>query len=335
MPCPTCGAALVRVRRQLAERAGADPSATRRFRCRSAVCGFNGLLAPRRAGARARAAQALRAAAGLRALVLSALALVLGLVFATGIAWLVLRSGWAPVDRLVHPGGLHRLAPGQHFEGDPVPGVQAAVWTPDAPAAAPQDQPLALRQHCIWGQPGRTPYTGTPEQALTAGRVPAELVPALARRIRNREVSDRVEIRREGLRTVADGREFSPRGLTLSFGLSMCLDSRVNFAPGHAEPADFYEVRDAQGRAHRVIVPDVCGNVSVLSADGARSLAGRWVAGAASALLDGLGEDGSAAQDLQAGHALALDTARLVPAPGTLGCVVAGLVALAFTVRRG
>lgn len=307
----------------------------RRYRCRSAACGFSGLLAPRRVGARARAAQSLRAAAGLRALMLSALALILGLAFATGITWLVLRAGWIPVDRLAHPGGVHRFAPGQHFEGDPLPGVAPAVWTADAPVVAASGGPLAMRQHCIWGQPGRKPYTGTPEQALTAGGVPAELVPALARRIRNREVSDRMEIRREGLRTLADGREFSPRGLALSFGLSMCLDSRVNFAPGHAEPADFYELRDAQGRAHRVIVPDVCGNVSVLSADGARSLAGRWVAGAAGWLLDGLVDDGSAAPDLQAGHALALDTARLVPAPGTLGCVVAGLAALAWTVRRG
>lgn len=306
----------------------------RRYRCRSAACGFNGLLQPRRAGARARAAQSLRAAAGLRALVLSALALVLGLVFACGMAWLVLRAGWAPVDRLVHPGGLQRLTPGQHFEGDPLPDVRPATWTLNPSAMAAPGQALALRRHCIWGQPGRKPYTGTPEQALAAGRVPADLVPVLARRIRAGERSDRVEIRREGLRTLGDGREFSPRGLALSFGLSMCLDSRVNFAPGHVEMADFYEVRDAQGQAHRVIVPDVCGNVSVLSADGARSLAGRWVAGAAGWLLDGPGEHKAADDTLQAGHALALADARQVPEPGSLGCVVAGLAALVWTARR-
>jgi hypothetical protein len=44
----------------------------------------------------------------------------------------------------------------------------------------------------------------------------------------------------------------------------MCLDSAVNFAPGHVEYADLFVATDDQGQTHYVMIPDVCGNVSVL-----------------------------------------------------------------------
>ena len=68
----------------------------------------------------------------------------------------------------------------------------------------------------------------------------------------------------------------------MSFGTTLCLNARVNFAPGHVEAADLFEARDDQGRLHAVMVPDVCGNVTVLGAQ----RAGGVVAGVSGALAD-------------------------------------------------
>ena len=338
----------MRVRRSVGDRVRGSFDGMRRFRCRSADCGFNGLLTQRRGAGRQ---TTLRAASARRALLAWGLALAAGVVVAAAAAVVVLKAGWEPLDRVAHPGGPHRLPPGMQFDGTPVVALRTvataatAAIPPGGPALAasadamPSAHPagLALREGCVWGQPGRSPYQGTVEQALRAGRLPDEVVAPLVARIQARQITDRVDIRREGIRAQRDGREFSPRGLALSFGRSMCLESRVNFKPGHVEPADFYEVRDSAGRTHRVIVPDVCGNVSVLSTRGERSTAGKLMAGAGHWLLDHL--SARAADDgWQVREAVALadtDKRHTVPEPGTLLCVLAALLGLWWVGRRG
>jgi hypothetical protein len=51
----------------------------------------------------------------------------------------------------------------------------------------------------------------------------------------------------------------------MGFGRTMCFATRVNFTPGHLEYADLYDATDAAGRNYAVMVPYVCGNVSVLA----------------------------------------------------------------------
>ena len=271
-----------------------------------------------------------------------ALALLGGVGLAVAASLLVLTLGTSRADRLAHPGGVHRLAPGEQFDGEPLPPV-AAVSTSAAGLPA-SDPPLGLRQDCVWGKPGRSPYQGTVEQALVAGRVPAELVAPLAARIRARQPSDRVSISTATIRSERGGREFSPQRLALSFGHTMCLNSRVNFAPGHVEKADLYEVVDAAGKPRAVMVPDVCGNVSVLSASGERTRLPTWVAAPAARLLTALGGAGDAGSEAVAGgfglgHAVALDRSadgerRDVPEPDTLACVLIGLAAAWWAGRR-
>lgn len=132
------------------------------------------------------------------------------------------------------------------------------------------EAPLTLRSHCAWGQPGRNPYRGSTEQALRMARLPPEVVREIAAMRRDGRRTDRVEIRNSGITTVSDQRWFNPRSFAMTFGLTLCADARVNFVPGHAERGDLFEVRDARGRLHSVMVPDVCGNVSVLGAQGGR-----------------------------------------------------------------
>ena len=167
-----------------------------------------------------------------------------------------------------HDGALLRLAgvrqvattPGLAPVGTP---TASSTLTSSAAAGA-----LALRQGCAWGEPGRDPYRGSTEQALVAAGLPAEVVRSIAAQRAAGRSADRLRITRQGIRNVAGAQFFDPRRIDLSFGMTMCRGSRVNFAPGHVEMADLYEATDAAGRRHAVMVPDVCGNVSVLQVAG-------------------------------------------------------------------
>jgi len=167
------------------------------------------------------------------------------------------------------------VAPGASHDGVLLGAAPTPGWRDDgdAPLVADRrgdersaDGPLTLRRGCAWGQPGRDPYRGSTEQALAAAGLPPEVVREIAALHLAGRKTDRLEIRTGSIRALGDGRRFDPRSIALSFGRTMCLNSRVNFVAGHAEAADLYEVRDAQGRRHSVMVPDVCGNVSVLAA---------------------------------------------------------------------
>lgn len=281
---------------------------------------------------------------------------VLGGLFASAAAtlWLVASDGTL-ADRGAHPGGVHKLAPGEHSEGVL---IKVGLATPSASRAAAGKPPsaasspaigasavgtaadavedLTLRQGCIWGKPGSNPYRGTVEQALRAGRLPPELIAPLAQRIRDHQPSDRVAIRTGAIRSERGGREFSSRDLALSFGQSMCLNSRVNFKPGHVEPGDLYEVTDAAGRQRAVIVPDVCGNVSVLSGYGERNRLQQALAGPLDWLASTLGSGAESELDEMRVRAAVAggESGFVVPEPGSLALVLAALGAVFWIERR-
>jgi len=123
-----------------------------------------------------------------------------------------------------------------------------------------------------------------------------------------------VRISTGSIRGVAGGREFEPKSIAMSFGRTLCLQTRVNFVPGHVEEADLYEASDGNGRKYAVMVPDVCGNVSVLGARGERE----------DPLLAGADAQGRAA-----GNGGDKDARLEVPEPGSLAIVLAALASLA------
>jgi hypothetical protein len=104
----------------------------------------------------------------------------------------------------------------------------------------------------------------------------------------------------------------------MTYGRTLCLETRVNFAAGHSEPADLYEALDERGRRFSVMVPDVCGNVSIISESSSsseqlrrRSFGGGLPSQLKLTTLVGGGEG-------DPGHA--------VPAPSTLVCVLSALL---------
>ena len=171
-----------------------------------------------------------------------------------------------------HDGAPLRLAGVRLVALGPGEAARDTAVSPSKSSITASSGALALRQGCAWGDPGRDPYRGSTEQALVAAGLPHEVVQSIAVQRAAGRSADRLRITREGIRTEAGSRFFDPRRIDLSFGMTMCRGSRVNFVQGHVEMADLYEATDARGRRHAVMVPDVCGNVSVLQAAGEKGV---------------------------------------------------------------
>jgi hypothetical protein len=215
---------------------------------------------------------------------------LIGLATTAAVAVPLAVIGVSGLELVARPATGLAAAPGESHDGlplrdrqPPIGGDLLRVRADASPELLPSAETvLTLRQGCAWGQPGRQPYRGTTEQALTAAGLPPDVVQQIAAQRQAGQKTGRLEISRNAIRQVDGPRSFNPRSMAMSFGLTLCLHSRVNFAPGHVEPADLYEARDASGRLYSVMVPDVCGNVTVL---GARAPGG-LVAGVAGALTD-------------------------------------------------
>ncbi len=214
------------------------------------------------------AARAVPRRSASRKLIRGTLAVVAGGVLAALATAFVMRSQ-APGAVMVGP---HVVLRGTHLEGEPLPAAHPLRRALPAPASDAEPGAFAedgstllrLRRHCAWGLPGRNPYRGSAVQALQTATLPATVVRQIAADIRAGKRVDRVTISNDGIRARRSGREFDSQRVAMTYGMTMCVDTRVNFSPGHSEQADLYEAMDDDGRVYAVMVPDVCGNVSVL-----------------------------------------------------------------------
>jgi len=332
LACPRCARAVRRRRRNSLQRWLLRDTALARYRCADAGCGWTGLLDRRLDAAAAPAPlRRLRALRGIVPLLLAGVA--------------VLAAQWgarqAPVANV--PVGARLFAPGEAFDGDPVPSehpimvpasfappheAPSAAHTPasttagaaDPGARAVEAPPgLAVRRFCAWGRPGRMPYRGSLDDALRAAQVPQVVREQIGAAVAAGRPHDRLVIANDAIRTVSGGISFDASGFAMTYGRTLCLGTRVNFKPGHVEPASLYEAFDDQGQRYSVMVPDVCGNVSVLRPRGEPGARTAGVAGKPRTRLD----------PLDPGEALPVaDKPHEVPEPGTLALALAAMAGL-------
>lgn len=257
--CPDCGGPIERLHRHALDRWASAFRSVHRYRCLNEKCGWEGLVG--------RLPRAVPPSTTAR------------MPWAGRLAWLALGAGLATAA-VVSPRVFKRA------QGAPTPAQAQAASSPSAyavarlaapgldiegPALAATDtrvatnpSPLTLRRHCAWGTPGTNRYRGTVSQALSAARLPPEVVQQVAAMADRGEAPEEVLITRDRVRTVDGRRSFSPKLRAMGFGNSLCFDTQVNFPPGHVEQGALYEVKDKRGRTHTVMVPYVCNNVAVL-----------------------------------------------------------------------
>ena len=156
---------------------------------------------------------------------------------------------------------------GEHHDGVDITPNHPLLTAAQDPVSSAGVQRLSLKQGCAWGLPGRNPYRGSVEQALVTAKLPAEVVQRISSKVAAGQLDDRLEITNAGIRSERDEqREFEPRNVAMTYGNTLCVNTRVNFKRGHVERASLFEASDKQGNLYSVMVPDVCGNVSVLGA---------------------------------------------------------------------
>jgi len=261
-PCPRCGGTLARVHRRAADHcvAAVRRGPVYRYQCRSAACHWGGLLAP----AAPQGGDRRRPLVAGAVLALAVAAAAVGLIAGMPDPWGLRASVEpAPAQRPASVRLLPRdaeavvLPAGWHAVGEALP--------LDDARQAGRAAGLQLRHGCTWGVPGRDPYRGTAEQALQAAGLPAEAVRVLAQRIQRGESDGVVTLARDGIQSADGQRHFGRRLVASTYGMTLCFDTLVNFAEGHVERAPLFEFTSAEGRRFSVIVPDVCGNVGVIS----------------------------------------------------------------------
>lgn len=295
--CPQCGGGLNRVPRLDEDRVVDSGSPVHRYRCAAATCDWEGTLSVVHS---ARAAAPVPQAAQQAVRNRRAWSRIWAWS-AVGLASVALAGAGVRLYRHVSPaaalsqGERHTVPFGVSDFGRPLSTDHAHIAGADgstgpavlktaaglpggtgegASASAPRvaaraftdADALELREGCAWGNPGRNPYKGTVAQALRGARLPDEVIGMLQDKIRDGKATDRLEISNAGIRAVQGDVSFEPRAIKMTFGNTLCLNTRVNFNPGHIERADLYEVADAKGVTYSVMVPYVCGNVSVLGA---------------------------------------------------------------------
>lgn len=275
--CPKCRQPLRHVHRTEAERL-ASP-ATARYACTSEGCGWSGLLqqgAPRRKPSPVATLGAWTAAArgGVERL-RSAIerSPVVLLAVGAGVVLTVLAGRHvAGETQPPRADGMILLAPGEHHDGDTPAADDPLLIQPDVRShQTAVVGMLTVRNGCVWGQPGRNPYRGTVEEALVTARLPPEVVQRIALKAMQGQPDDRLEISNAGIRGIRHGRQFDAGNVAMTYGRTLCVNTQVNFKDGRVEPGSLYQATDSKGRDYAVMVPDVCGNVSVLGPWGERT----------------------------------------------------------------
>jgi hypothetical protein len=269
--CPACGRKVRRVHRTDDDMESRFAESMARYRCVSDRCGWNDLLpmklpapAARPRAARPRTPIDLSGLRNTGRRVLRAWPLLLA-----GIATAVIVAQGLPGTSSAARDARNTLPLkfGEHHDGVDITPDHPLLKAAQDPVTSAGVQRLSLKQGCARGLPGRNPYRGSVEQALVTAKLPPEVIRRISHKVSSGQLDDRLEITNAGIRLERDDqREFEARNVAMTYGNTLCVNTRVNFKRGHVERASLYEAADKQGNLYSVMVPDVCGNVSVLGA---------------------------------------------------------------------
>lgn len=271
--CPACGRKVRRVHRTEDDMESRFAESMARYRCVNERCGWNDLLPMHLPAAAPRARPRIgrrRAPIGFSGVrnagrqLLRAWPLLLAGVATAVVVSYRLPSNASPAT------DAHSTLPlktGEHHDGVEITADHPLLKAAQDPVSSAGVQRLSLKQGCAWGLPGRNPYRGSVEQALVTAKLPAEVIQRISGKVSAGQLDDRLEITNAGIRSERDEqREFESRNVAMTYGNTLCVNTRVNFKRGHVERASLYEAADNKGNLYSVMVPDVCGNVSVLGA---------------------------------------------------------------------
>lgn len=248
--CPQCGHQVERVHRHLGDRVVAILERVYRYRCLNGKCGWEGIISLTPAASDAPAIT----------WKLRMLWLLVGATIALcAVGGFKLYRDTRALNRA--PEVVTAPAPLQVAAGEDFSGHSLAT---DDQRVSENPTDLTVRRGCAWGVPGGNPYKGTVHQALAAARLPPEVAGKVGTMIEKGIVSDRVVISRDSIHTTSGKRRFYTTIPAMAFGKILCFDTRVNFHAGHVEVADIYDATDADGSKVTVMVPHVCGNISLL-----------------------------------------------------------------------
>jgi hypothetical protein len=212
-----------------------------RFHCRAEGCRWQGLLRQAPTPSRSRTSSARARTAWIVAGAL--LVALLGL--ATAI------YGLYDEDAIPVP-----AAPARSVAGTPV--------EPEAPRGAAQGSVGEPRPGCVWEGPGESPYFGTLADALTAARVPIEIVRKIEIMRDSGFVTDRLEISSAGIRSTDHRRFFGKTTKAMAMGETVCFGTRIGMPPEKTTIANLYELVDDTNMRFQVMVVQIGGNVAVL-----------------------------------------------------------------------
>ena len=239
--CPRCGRPVDRVHRSARDRMVSMFYPVWRFRCRADGCEWQGLLRQTPTASRSRTGSA-RSRTGW----IVAGALLVALIgLAVAIYWFYDR------DAMPVPTAPAKL-------------VASTPPKPDALRRPAQDPAGEPRQGCVWEGPGQSPYFGTLATALTAARLPSEIVRKIEIMRGAGFVTDRLEISSAGIRTTDHRRFFGHTTKAMTMGESVCFGTRISLPPGKTSAADLYELVDDTNRRYLVMIVANGGNVAVL-----------------------------------------------------------------------
>lgn len=238
--CPQCGVPVFRDHRRSLDRLVGIFREVRRYQCKA--CGWQGLLAQSTTPASA-APQRPRSLNGW---------IVVGVLLASLVA---LAAGIYWIGEGANPMSM-AAAPSQS-----VAGTAPARTGAGAEETGRVDE---VRSDCVWAGPGDAPFPGKLAAALTAARLPGEIVGKIDVMHAGHLVTDRLSISNVGIRSADGRRNFGQSTKAMVLGNTICFGVRVNMPPDTITFADLYELVDDENRRYMIMVVARGGNVAIL-----------------------------------------------------------------------